>query len=136
MPPGPLCTPTDPLPLAPAQVKRGVRYVLVGGTPFWQRAEVQDVLAYLHLAVRGASCPDVITERVLNVPKRALGKVTVERLLAAARAQARERLCFCFRERLGRARRRAPRAHRGKASGRWEFGAGSAPSAAPGGTGS
>jgi hypothetical protein len=34
-----------------AQVNAGVPYVLLGGTPFWGRTEVKDVVAYLRLAV-------------------------------------------------------------------------------------
>ena len=29
------------------QVRRGIKYVLLGGVPFWRRTEIQDVLAYL-----------------------------------------------------------------------------------------
>lgn len=32
------------------QVRAGVAYVLLGGTPFWGRTEVKDVVAYLRLA--------------------------------------------------------------------------------------
>jgi DNA helicase-2/ATP-dependent DNA helicase PcrA len=62
--------------------RRGVPYRVVGGLRFWQRAEIKDALAYLRLVVRPA---DVLSfERVINVPARGIGAVTVEFLQRAA----------------------------------------------------
>ncbi len=62
--------------------RRGVPYRVVGGLRFWQRAEIKDALAYLRLAVRR---DDVMSfERVINVPARGIGDVTVELLRRAA----------------------------------------------------
>jgi superfamily I DNA/RNA helicase len=65
--------------------KRGIKYVLVGGLPFWRRKEVQDVMAYLRLAVcGGARGSDVAVDRVINLPKRGLGDAAVAKLNAYA----------------------------------------------------
>ncbi|HSO21594.1 MAG TPA: UvrD-helicase domain-containing protein, partial [Chondromyces sp.] len=62
--------------------RRGVPYRVVGGLRFWQRAEIKDALAYLRLAVRR---DDVMSfERVINVPARGIGAVTVDLLRRAA----------------------------------------------------
>jgi superfamily I DNA/RNA helicase len=71
-------------PVEAALVAAGVPYVLVGGTPFWRRTEVQDVMAYLRLAV--APSDGVALDRILNVPKRGLGPASVAKLAAAAAA--------------------------------------------------
>jgi DNA helicase-2/ATP-dependent DNA helicase PcrA len=60
----------------------GLPYQIVGGTRFYERREVRDLLAYLKLVVN----PDdaVSFERVVNVPRRGIGKTSLERLLNAA----------------------------------------------------
>lgn len=68
-----------------AMAVRGVPYVVVGGTPFWRRTEILDVLAYLRLAVTLRD--DVALDRVINTPKRKLGDKTVADLRAYAKSQ-------------------------------------------------
>ena len=63
--------------------RRGVRYKLVGGFSFYKRAEVQDALAYVRLALHPDD--DIAFLRVLNVPPRGIGKTSVEALRDAAR---------------------------------------------------
>src|SRR5579859_4126314 len=63
--------------------RRGIRYKLVGGFSFYKRAEVQDALAYVRLAMHPED--DIAFLRVLNVPPRGIGKTTVEALRDAAR---------------------------------------------------
>ncbi len=58
--------------------RRGVRYKLVGGFSFYKRAEVQDALAYVRLAMHPDD--DIAFLRALNVPPRGIGKTTVEAL--------------------------------------------------------
>jgi DNA helicase-2/ATP-dependent DNA helicase PcrA len=65
--------------------RRGLRYKLVGGFSFYNRAEVKDALAYVRLAMHPED--DVSLLRVLNVPPRGIGKTTVDALQAAARAE-------------------------------------------------
>jgi DNA helicase-2/ATP-dependent DNA helicase PcrA len=59
-------------------------YQIVGGTKFYERAEVKDALAYLRVLVNPAS--DVDLARIVNVPARGIGQTTIERLTAWATA--------------------------------------------------
>jgi DNA helicase-2/ATP-dependent DNA helicase PcrA len=63
--------------------RRGIRYKLVGGFSFYNRAEVKDALAYVRLAMHPED--DVSLLRVLNVPPRGIGKTTVDALRETAR---------------------------------------------------
>ncbi|GAC1669067.1 MAG: DNA helicase PcrA [Candidatus Acidiferrum sp.] len=64
--------------------RRGLRYQLVGGFSFYERAEVKDALAYARLAMHPED--DVALARVLNVPPRGIGKTTLDSLRESARA--------------------------------------------------
>jgi DNA helicase-2/ATP-dependent DNA helicase PcrA len=64
--------------------RRGLRYKLVGGFSFYERAEVKDALAYVRLALPPAD--DIALLRVLNVPPRGIGKTTVDAVRELARA--------------------------------------------------
>ena len=66
--------------------RRGIRYKLVGGFSFYNRAEVKDALAYVRLAMHPED--DVSLLRVLNVPPRGIGKTTVDALRETARVDA------------------------------------------------
>jgi DNA helicase-2/ATP-dependent DNA helicase PcrA len=59
-------------------VRSGVPYTMVGGTRFYDRAEIKDVIAYMKLVYN----PDdgVAFQRVVNNPRRGLGKTTLERV--------------------------------------------------------
>ena len=59
-----------------------IPYQIVGGTRFYDRAEVKDALAYLRVVVNPAS--DVDLARIVNVPGRGIGQTTVDRLTAWA----------------------------------------------------
>ena len=61
----------------------GIRYRVVGGFSFYQRAEVKDALAYIRLLFHPDD--DVALLRVLNVPPRGIGKVTIDSLRAVTR---------------------------------------------------
>jgi DNA helicase II / ATP-dependent DNA helicase PcrA len=69
-----------------AFVRYGVPYRLVGGTRFYERREIKDVLAYLRLV---ANPRDTVSlQRVINVPPRGLGQKTVAELWRWASAHA------------------------------------------------
>ncbi len=57
---------------------RGLRYQIVGGTRFWERKEVKDLLAYLRLAANPYD--SIGLTRVLNWPTRGIGERTVSEL--------------------------------------------------------
>ena len=60
----------------------GVPYRIVGGTRFYDRKEVRDLLAYLRLIHN--EMDGVAFQRIVNVPPRGLGSKTVERILDAS----------------------------------------------------
>jgi DNA helicase-2/ATP-dependent DNA helicase PcrA len=68
--------------LEEALVRWGVPYLVVGGLRFYDRREIKDALAYLRLLVNPAD--NVSLLRVLNVPRRGIGKTTVQRITDAA----------------------------------------------------
>ena len=59
-------------------LRAGVPYRIVGGTRFFDRAEIRDVMAYLTLVMNPAD--DIAAKRVVNVPRRGIGKTTIERI--------------------------------------------------------
>ena len=62
--------------------RRGLPYQIVGGVRFYERREIQDVLAYLRLI---ANPRDVDAfERVVNYPRRGVGSVSLRRLFSFA----------------------------------------------------
>lgn len=63
-------------------VRWGIPYLVVGGLRFYDRREIKDALAYLKLVVNPADSVSLL--RVLNVPKRGIGKTTIQRLTDAA----------------------------------------------------
>ena len=54
--------------------------VIFGGTRFWDRKEIKDILAYLRVLANEKD--DAAYLRVINTPPRAIGKTTVEGILA------------------------------------------------------
>ncbi|MBC8081073.1 MAG: DNA helicase PcrA [Gorillibacterium sp.] len=66
-------------------IKSDISYQIVGGTKFYDRKEIKDILAYLRLISNPND--DVSFARIVNVPKRGIGDTTVDRLaeLAAER---------------------------------------------------
>jgi len=64
-------------------VRSGLPYKIVGGVKFYERQEIKDVLSYLRLIVN----PDdgVSLKRILNRPKRGIGKTSEEKLDRFAR---------------------------------------------------
>src|SRR2546421_369989 len=62
----------------------GLKYVVIGGFSYYQRAEVKDAIAYLKLAL--APQDSVSLLRIVNTPARGIGKSTVEQIEEFARA--------------------------------------------------
>ena len=67
-----------------AMLAAGIPYCVVRGVAFYNRKEIKDVLAYMKLLVN----PDdeIATLRVINIPARGIGAVTVGRLLQLSRS--------------------------------------------------
>lgn len=61
-----------------AIVKKGLPYIVVGGFKFFDRAEVLDILAYLKFIEN--TNDQIAFQRIINLPKRGIGKKTVENL--------------------------------------------------------
>ena len=57
-------------------------YRIVGGTKFFERAEIKDALSYLRVMVNDKSDVDLL--RVINTPPRGIGQATIDRLTALA----------------------------------------------------
>ena len=66
-----------------AALNRRIPYQVVGGLKFYERKEVKDVLAYLHVALNPLN--RVALLRILNVPARGIGKTTQDQMEALAR---------------------------------------------------
>jgi len=66
-------------------MRYGVPYRLVGGTRFYQRREVRDVIAYLRLIHNPQD--NVSLTRIINVPGRGIGQRTLSRIQAWAKAR-------------------------------------------------
>ncbi|SEK42914.1 DNA helicase-2 / ATP-dependent DNA helicase PcrA [Stigmatella aurantiaca] len=64
--------------------EKGVAYEVVGGSEFFDRREVKDVIAYFKVIANPRD--EVSLLRIVNVPARGIGDVTMERLHAHARA--------------------------------------------------
>jgi DNA helicase-2/ATP-dependent DNA helicase PcrA len=62
---------------------RGMRYRMLGGFSFYQRAEIKDALAYARLAIFPDD--DIALLRVINTPPRGIGKTSIDSLSAVAR---------------------------------------------------
>ena len=59
--------------------ENGVPYEIFGGVKFYQRMEIQDVMAYLRLV---AFDDDISFKRIVNKPRRKFGRIKLQRLLA------------------------------------------------------
>ena len=65
--------------------KLAIPYQIVNGHEFYQRREIKDVLAYLHLINNPRD--NIAFERIVNIPSRKIGKVTLGRIRGYARTE-------------------------------------------------
>ena len=65
--------------------RNGIPYKVVGGTKFFDRAEVKDMLAYL--CVVSNSADDLRLRRIINTPARGIGNTTIDRIQELADQQ-------------------------------------------------
>jgi len=68
-----------------AFVRQNLLYQVSGGMSFFQRKEVKDILAYLKVMANPDD--DMNLLRIINTPRRGIGKKTVEAIVAAARSR-------------------------------------------------
>ena len=70
-------------------LKIGVGYRIVGGTKFYERAEIKDLVAYLRIVFQKKD--DLAFERIVNTPKRSVGETTMKQINEYAR---KHKLCL------------------------------------------
>ena len=66
-------------------LKANIPYTMVGGTKFYSRKEIRDVISYLNLIANPSD--NISYERVVNEPKRGVGPGTVEKIRDFAASQ-------------------------------------------------
>ncbi|HIU05809.1 MAG TPA: UvrD-helicase domain-containing protein [Candidatus Coprousia avicola] len=64
-------------------LRAGVPYKIVGGTRFFDRAEIRDVMAYLKMIVNPAD--EMSVKRVINTPRRGIGSTSIAKIEELAR---------------------------------------------------
>lgn len=62
--------------------KRGIQYRVYGGTSFYQRKEIKDMVAYMRLLINQNDEEALL--RTINYPARGIGQTTISKLLVAA----------------------------------------------------
>ncbi len=63
--------------------RQGIPYTIVGGTAFYKRKEIKDILGYVRLLVNPTDTESLL--RVINYPARGIGQTTMERIQLYAR---------------------------------------------------
>ncbi len=64
-------------------LKVGIPYRIIGGTKFYERAEIKDCIAYLRIIFQEKD--DLAFERIVNNPKRSIGDSTVKQIYEYAK---------------------------------------------------
>lgn len=65
-------------PLEEALRVEGIPYRVIGGTSFYQRREIKDIIAYIKLAVNNND--NISLRRIINVPQRGIGQATLSKI--------------------------------------------------------
>lgn len=68
-----------------ALLKSNIPYTMVGGTKFYSRKEIRDVISYLNVIANTAD--NISYERIVNEPKRGVGPGTLEKIRSFANIQ-------------------------------------------------
>ncbi len=63
-------------------IKTNILYNIVGGLKFYERKEIKDALAYLRLIANPADTVSLV--RIINTPRRGIGKTTIDSLVSAS----------------------------------------------------
>ena len=59
-------------------IMENIPYILYGGTDFYKRMEVKDIVCYLKVLAN--PCDDMAVKRIINVPKRGIGDTTINKI--------------------------------------------------------
>ena len=59
-------------------ISNALPYQIIGGLRFYERMEIRDVLAYIRLSINNND--NLALERIINVPKRSIGNVTLRKI--------------------------------------------------------
>lgn len=62
--------------------RMGLAYTIYGGTSFYQRKEIKDIVAYLRIIVNPQD--EEALKRIINYPARGIGKTTIDKLVLSA----------------------------------------------------
>ena len=62
--------------------KKRIAYKIYGGTSFYQRKEIKDVLSYLRILINPSD--EEALKRIINYPARGIGQTTIDKLIIAA----------------------------------------------------
>lgn len=73
-----------------AFLENGIPYTIIGGLPFYARKEIKDVMAYVRLAVNPYDIEAF--ERVINTPKRGIGKKSIAKIREVANDENSDRI--------------------------------------------
>lgn len=80
-------------------LRRSIPYRIIGGIKFYQRKEIKDMVAYLRLIFNNS---DIVSlERIVNEPKRNLGKATLDKWVKIAREMEMNPIIMGYRGDLG-----------------------------------
>ncbi len=66
-----------------AMIKEGIPYIIYGGISFYERKEIKDALAYIRVVLDPTL--DFYFKRIVNVPKRSIGLVSIQKLETKAK---------------------------------------------------
>jgi DNA helicase-2/ATP-dependent DNA helicase PcrA len=74
-------------------ISAGIPYRMYGGQRFYERKEIKDILAYLHVLLNPLD--DISLQRIINVPKRSIGEASIAALSDYAREKEISLLAAC-----------------------------------------